>query len=1218
MQLNTTYYNNNSRIVSGTPVIFQDDVILLCDTSLGPVTINLLEIPDNQWMTTYKLYVVDNSNNASVNNITINAGAGQFINNVPSITLSTNGDGCIVRILSNNKYNATISAYPLLTLNEGIPLTPTTKSMNFTGSGITATNVGDAVTVNVPGNPLETLDEGTPLTPTTQSINFTGSSITATAVGNNVTVNVSAVNSVQSSCACNTAPNNADIWAIVDVTSGPYNSWATGDTFAAQNMQTLASAVYSWFAQYQIDNPSFTGQLYMCTTFNEGYLSYLTQIRDYNLHLFLCDPSGGGPNICFIGSNGLATTAPANWGLNTWVAPTSMLLIPFINESNPAYHGGSIPPNLTSQPFPDFITDYNSFQVDLGAMSFFKSILYPANDGFGTSLNSLLNQFAVINNTDITLLGLQNQLGYNYTNYISSWTGVAVGPGSNPYASTQYYLGQYGWTGVLNKAVIGGLLNFTPAQFANDINTILNGGVLYCESIINNYDSNTGVLELRGLSSNTISINNDNGCLELETTLQTLDEGTILTPTTQSIDFTGSGVTASASGNNVTVNIPATVTSVGLTTGTAGTDINVTNSPITGSGLLNLNIPISSATNTGKLSSSDWTTFNNKQNAITLTTTGTSGPSTLVGSTLNIPQYASGVTQAYQTIQDEGNPLAQRSTINFVGAGVTATDSGTVTTVTIPGGGSGGYNTIQEEGANLPQRSTLDFRGAGVLAYDDPLNSKTIVDFTSASGYTTIQDEGVSLPQRSIMNFVGDGVTVADLITGVTRITIPSLVVNYANVIFVDGTNGNNITGTKNIFTKPFLTVSSAITTATTGDLVYIRRGDYPMNDQTLKDGVNIYCEPGVRLSGGFTDAGNTVVCSIYGYAKFWNTASNSLSVSGNGSNIYFQFDTIDTLADFGIIAGGDNTVNVNILAEGNSIKCGTPFRMKNGNKTIQLNIKNFISGRYANTIFLGPFSTLPFIGSVLINCPVIENTSDLATRCCIWMTQWLSNEKIPGQNYTITVNSDVIRQTNPVMVDTAPNIISSCIFWDGGDITVNGNLEGNSCLAVCNRGGGATPLTGSVVVNGNASSNIEVVSSNVKTANGNGWGNIIFKNGLLKTLGLGYSNSIIESGNIWNFIHMGVPGNIQVVNCTLYNQNTNGNIISHNIPNVTTDKNVYLYNCIASSQGASGFFATSVQPVKQIGFQNVRANKNLDTMITDPFTPGGFIFDTNFIIPTK
>lgn len=71
-------------------------------------------------------------------------------------------------------------------------------------------------------------------------------------------------------------------------------------------------------------------------------------------------------------------------------------------------------------------------------------------------------------------------------------------------------------------------------------------------------------------------------------------------------------------------------------TGTSGTDFSINSVTDTHT----FNLPIASGTNTGKLSNTDWTTFNSKQNAITLTTTGASGASTLVGSTLNIPQYA--------------------------------------------------------------------------------------------------------------------------------------------------------------------------------------------------------------------------------------------------------------------------------------------------------------------------------------------------------------------------------------------------------------------------------------------------------------------------------------------------------------------------------------------------------------------------------------------------
>ena len=85
-----------------------------------------------------------------------------------------------------------------------------------------------------------------------------------------------------------------------------------------------------------------------------------------------------------------------------------------------------------------------------------------------------------------------------------------------------------------------------------------------------------------------------------------------------------------------------TVTSVAaITLGTTGTDLSSSVATGTTTPVITLNVPTASATNRGVLSSADWTTFNNKQGTITLTTTGTSGAATLTGSTLNIPQYAS-------------------------------------------------------------------------------------------------------------------------------------------------------------------------------------------------------------------------------------------------------------------------------------------------------------------------------------------------------------------------------------------------------------------------------------------------------------------------------------------------------------------------------------------------------------------------------------------------
>jgi hypothetical protein len=73
-------------------------------------------------------------------------------------------------------------------------------------------------------------------------------------------------------------------------------------------------------------------------------------------------------------------------------------------------------------------------------------------------------------------------------------------------------------------------------------------------------------------------------------------------------------------------NLDLGVTSVGITLGSSGTDVNVTGSPITTSGNITINFPTASATNRGLLSSADWTTFNDKQpagNYVTLDTAQT-------------------------------------------------------------------------------------------------------------------------------------------------------------------------------------------------------------------------------------------------------------------------------------------------------------------------------------------------------------------------------------------------------------------------------------------------------------------------------------------------------------------------------------------------------------------------------------------------------------------
>jgi hypothetical protein len=96
-----------------------------------------------------------------------------------------------------------------------------------------------------------------------------------------------------------------------------------------------------------------------------------------------------------------------------------------------------------------------------------------------------------------------------------------------------------------------------------------------------------------------------------------------------------------------------------LAVGSSGTDFAISSTTATHT----FNLPTASAANRGALSSADWTTFNGKQNAITLTTTGTSGAATLSGATLNIPIY--GAPVIYKSAADSASFLSTANTVVY-------------------------------------------------------------------------------------------------------------------------------------------------------------------------------------------------------------------------------------------------------------------------------------------------------------------------------------------------------------------------------------------------------------------------------------------------------------------------------------------------------------------------------------------------------------------------
>jgi hypothetical protein len=238
-----------------------------------------------------------------------------------------------------------------------------------------------------------------------------------------------------------------------------------------------------------------------------------------------------------------------------------------------------------------------------------------------------------------------------------------------------------------------------------------------------------------GRPINTIVVTN--GSLSVSGTTATIStggggggSGTVTSITPAADSGTGTAITTSGSftftgGTNVTTAVTGTVVTINSTDQYAGTVtsvgtsqafITITDPTTTPS----ISIGNASGAATGVLTASDWTDFDGKQDAITLTTTGTSGAATLVAGALNIPEYAGGSgTVTSVTSTDSFVSVATDSTTPVITIGsastsltgvLTSTDwntfDGKQAAITLTTTGTSGAATLVAGALNIPEYAT--------------------------------------------------------------------------------------------------------------------------------------------------------------------------------------------------------------------------------------------------------------------------------------------------------------------------------------------------------------------------------------------------------------------------------------------------------------------------------------------------------------------------------
>lgn len=446
------------------------------------------------------------------------------------------------------------SGTPVEIRDEGVQKTAGVASIDFVGAGVTATNTGSAVTVTIPGGgAVAVKDEGVSKTSAATSFDFVGSGVTVTNSGGDVTV----------------AVNSQDVLQVHQVAHG----FSVGD---------LACYIFSVWTTITLSKEGM------------GVITAVQGADDFTITFsgIVNSFSGLEPDVLYFPSATVAGTLVRG----DIPAPPAEMMARLVGDVVP-FGIALTTTSLQIVPFEFSYVDMNAESTVFyyGGADPSQKLLY---------LDGTVDAYLPASAADVSTLATALSICYD----IGNAQGLAVLAGA-PFSRFVFAL-YGGFCGDLTYPTLSG----SPGDLIY-LSATVPGGVTLTPPAIRQV---VGVID----SSSSIAWVTP----YLETVVSIANEGTPLTPHVSSLNFTGGGVTASNTGSAVTVDVPASITDHGALSGLGDDDH---------------------------------------------------------------PQYN-------VLVADEGvTKTTKAASINFVGAGVTATNTGDDVTVTITGGSSGIATYIQ-------------------------------------------------------------------------------------------------------------------------------------------------------------------------------------------------------------------------------------------------------------------------------------------------------------------------------------------------------------------------------------------------------------------------------------------------------------------------------------------------------------------------------------------
>jgi hypothetical protein len=474
-------------------------------------------------------------------------------------------------------------------------------------------------------------------------------------------------------------------------------------------------------------------------------------------------------------------------------------------------------------------------------------------------------------------------------------------------------------------------------------------------------------------------------------------------------------------GNNVG---SGTVTSVGLTVGTTGTDVSVSNSPITGAGAIALNIPTASATARGLLSIADFNTFSSKVTAVS-------------GTNNYIAKFTpDGTTIGNSQIQDDADTLSIGTTLDSTTKikissnkvnGIFLTNSNTSGSIkTSIAGSTTGLSSGENRGLE-GSASGSTVRNTGVQGYGTSLAGSI-----SVGGHFIAAGTGVKYSVR-----LSDG---TEVVNKYLKCMTANGEANWGTISESDIT-GFGTYAKVGTYTNEYITRWNATTNTLIPSLIRD-------NGSTLSSGValdaNTYFKISTSLTNGLavtnTHTGSNNTVAINGISSGVNTGADNTGTRGFASG-----NPNKNIGVYGY-ASGASTINVGVLGYATGGTDNYAIQLKDGSETV-------LGGRYLRDMGdgKGRWSTIPMLDSSQIMCSdmftviTANATTNASTIKAYWaapcngtftdMFASLFTAQVGGAAFTVVIRASgglVGTLTFANAQNTSPIITSTSSFTKG------------------------------------------------------------------------------------------------------------------------------------------------------------------------------------------